>query len=251
MTNDLGATHVDEIADGIYRISAFLQPFDITLNQFLVLAEEPLLFHLGFRSTFASVREAIGRVMDPRRLRWLSFGHVEADECGSLNQWLTVAPNAQVAFNPLGCMLSLDDLADRVPHPVGADDVLDLGGRRVQVIHTPHVPHNWEAQVMYEETTGTLLCGDLCSTFGTGPAITSDAGWLIEAALDAESAMPASPPGPAVPDALRRLGQLHPRTLAVMHGASFAGDGDVVLESLADRWEPRFAADPATHQSHQ
>jgi flavorubredoxin len=251
MGRDVDSTHLDEIADGVYRISTYMEQFDITVNQFLLLAEEPLLFHLGFRSTFPDVRDAIARVMDPRRLRWLSFGHVEADECGALNQWLTLAPEAKVAFNPLGCMLSLDDLCDRAPLPVGPDDVLDLGGRRARILHTPHVPHNWEAQVMFEETTGTLLCGDLCATMGAGAATTADADWLVSTAIEAEAAFPASPPGPAVPDTLRQLAGLSPKVLAVMHGPSFDGDGGGLLQSLATGWEAGLGGIPALRQSHQ
>jgi flavorubredoxin len=240
MYTDAASPRVDEIADGIYRVSSYLAPFDISVNQFLVLADEPLLFHLGFRSSFASVCGAISGIIDPRRLRWLSFGHVEADECGALNQWLSTAPSARVAFNPLGCMLSLDDMADRLPHELDDGEALDLGGRRILLLRTAHAPHNWEAQVLYEETTRTLLCGDLCASAGTGPAITDDGDRFVEAAVQAETTMPASPPGPAVPDALRRLAELHPRVLAVMHGTSFHGDGDSVLRSIAAAWEARF-----------
>jgi flavorubredoxin len=251
MAKDAGSPHLDEIADGVYRISTYLEPYNITLNQFLVLAEEPLLFHLGFRSTFPAVHDTIARVIDPHTLRWLSFGHVEADECGALNQWLAAAPNSQVAFNPLGCMLSLDDLCDRPPVPTGPDDVLDLGGRRVRVLPTPHVPHNWEAQVMFEEATGTLLCGDVCATFGQGAAVTTDAEWLVNTALESEASMPACPPGPAVPAVLRQLADLNPRVLAVMHGPSFDGDGGSLLQSLATGWEAGLGGIPAPPQSHQ
>jgi flavorubredoxin len=241
---------VDEIADGIFRISAYAAPIDLTVNQFLLLADEPMLVHLGPRGSFASVREAVATIIDPAALRWLTFGHVESDECGSLNQWLAEAPRAQVVFNPFGCLLSLDDLADRRPHRIDDADVLDLGGRLVRVLLTPHAPHNLEAQLIFEDVTATLFCGDLCTTPGRGPVITSDPDWLVATALECEAARPTAPPGPIVPDTLRRLARLRPAVLAVMHGAAFHGDGEAVLNALADAWELRMTSRPAGPSTH-
>src|ERR1700739_2599847 len=181
-------TTVDEIADGIYRISTWIPdiapPAGFTFNQFLIDADEPLLFHTGQRAMFALVSEAVSRVLPIDRMRWITFGHVEADECGSMQQWVGAAPHAEVAHGALGCMVSLNDLADRPPRPMSDGEVLDLGGKRVIHLDTPHVPHNWEARLLFEETTKTLLCGDLFTHVGRGPASTSDD--IVEPAMAAE-----------------------------------------------------------------
>jgi flavorubredoxin len=237
----MDGTRLDEIADGIYRISTWLPHAvggrGLTINRFLVLAEEPLLFHTGRRADFAEALVAVDRLVPPERLRWLSFGHVEADECGAMNEFLAVAPHLEVAFGALGCSLSLDDMADRPPRPLGPGEALDLGGRRVVVVPTPHAPHNQEAQVLFEETTGTLLCGDLFTQLGDGPAVSTTC--LVEAALDAEDVLSSAPVGDAVPTALDHLAELGPRTLAVMHGSSFEGDGGTALRELAGAWRAR------------
>jgi flavorubredoxin len=226
---------VHEIAPGIHRISTFLPqvgPEGFTFNQFLIVADEPLLFHTGPRGMFPLFGEAVARVMPVEKLRWISFGHVEADECGSMNMWLNAAPRSQVVFNPLGCDVSLNDLCDRPPHVLGDGDVLDLGGKRIRQIVTPHVPHGWEAQVLFEETTGTLLCGDLVSQLGRGTPITS--GDVVEAALHAERIFHQTSPGSNVVTTLRKLAELAPERLAIMHGSSFEGDGRKALLALAD-----------------
>jgi flavorubredoxin len=239
-------TRLDEISDGIYRLSTHMPglapPFGLTVNQFLLLAEEPLLFHTGFRSTFPMVASAITRLLPLDQLRWISFGHVEADECGALNQVLAVAPHAEVVFSSMGCAYQVDDLADRPVQRLDPGEALDLGGRRVVVVATPHAPHTTEAQVLFEETTATLLCGDLFTQAGKGPALTGAD--IVGAALDSEALLRSAPPGPAVPAALRRLAALEPNTLAVMHGSSYEGVGGVALSELADGWERRFEAAP-------
>ena len=173
MTN----TVIDEIADGIYRLSTFVPdvgPTGFTFNQFLIDDDEPLLFHTGQRMLFDSVSEAIATVVPIETLRWITFGHVEADECGSMNKFLAAAPHAQVAHGGLGCMVSLNDLADRPPVPLAYGQVLEIGRHRVRHIDTPHVPHGWEARVLFDETTKTLFCGDLFSQLGQGPPLTSN-----------------------------------------------------------------------------
>ena len=163
-------TKLDEIADGIYRLSTCVPevhpPAGFTFNQFLIAADEPLLFHTGPRGMFPLVAEAVAKVVAVESVRWITFGHVEADECGSMNMWLTAAPQSQVAHGALGCMVSLNDMCDRPPRGLVDGEVIDLGGKRVRHIDTPHVPHGWEARVLFEETTGTLLCGDLFSHLG-------------------------------------------------------------------------------------
>jgi flavorubredoxin len=237
----MGDTRVDEVADGIYRISTFrpaaVAGRGVSVNQFLVLADEPLLFHTGLRADFPATLAAVTRLVPPDRLRWLSFGHVEADECGALNQFLAAAPHLEVAHGQLGCALSVRDLADRPPRSLAPGEVLDLGGRRVLAVPTPHAPHNQEAQVLYEETTRTLLSGDLFTQLGAGPATTTTC--LVEQALDAEDVLASASPGDAVPRALDHLAELEPRTLAIMHGSSFEGDGGSALRQLAGAWRAR------------
>ena len=246
-------TRLDEIADGIYRVSTHLTGLllpahgGLTVNQFLVLADEPLLFHTGLRSMFPAVVATVARVLPVPRLRWLSFGHVEADECGAMNLLLAVAPAARVAFGERGWRVSLDDLADRPPLRLAPGAALDLGGRRVVAVATPHAPHNLEAQVLLEETTGTVLCGDLFTQLGPGPALTSS-GDVVTAALEAEAVLETAPPGPAVPTALRRLADHAPRTLATMHGPAYGGDAVTALTDLADAWELRFGGTEPTRR---
>jgi flavorubredoxin len=240
-------TQLDEVADSVFRLSTFVPdigPTGFTFNQFLVQAEEPLLFHTGPRAMFPSVSEAISRVLPVASLRWITFGHVEADECGAMNLFLDAAPGAQVAHGALGCMVSLDDLADRPPLPMADGDVLDLGGKRVRHIDTPHVPHGWEARVLFEETTGTLLCGDLFTHLGNGPALTE--GDIVEPAAAAEDVFRASSLHPSTAPAVRNLAELRPSALALMHGSSFTGDCAGALKRLADDYETRIAtASPA------
>jgi flavorubredoxin len=225
-------TAVDEIAEGIYRISTWVpdvSPVGFTFNQFLVTGDEPLLFHTGMRGLFPHVAEAVARVIPVESLRWISFGHVEADESGAMNMWLAAAPHSQVAYNSLGCFVSLNDLADRPPRVLGEGEVLDIGGKRLRQISTPHVPHGWEAQVMFEETTATLLCGDLFAQYGTAPALVDD-DIVGPATAEDDGSMSRAPHTAAT---LRALGDLAPRTLALMHGPSFAGDGGRALHELA------------------
>ena len=233
---------VNEIADGIYRISTWIpdvSPEGFTFNQFLVRAEEPLLFHTGPRGMFPLIAEAVATVMPVEALRWVTFGHVEADECGSMNMWLASAPNSQVAHGGLGCEVSLNDLCDRAPRALVEGEVIDLGGKRIRQISTPHVPHGWEAQVLYEESTATLLCGDLFSQLGAGPALTTSD--VVEPALLAEAMFHATCLAPHTARTLRALGDLSPTTLAIMHGSSFQGDGKQALYDLAAGYEKLMA----------
>src|SRR5215212_7363540 len=209
---------VDEIADGIYRISTWIPevgPGGFTFNQFLVTGDEPLLFHTGPRGMFPLVAEAVATVVPVESMRWITFGHVESDECGSMNMWLAAAPRSQVAHGALGCDVSLNDLCDRPPRALADGEVIDIGGKRVRQISTPHVPHGWEAQVLFEETTGTLLSGDLFTQYGGGPAVTT--GDVVEPALAADREGRWSSLSPATPATMRMLGDLRPTTLALMH----------------------------------
>ncbi len=237
-------TTVDEIASGIYRISTWVPdiapPAGFTFNQFLVAGEEPLLFHTGPRAMFPLVSEAVARVTPVERLRWITFGHVEADECGSMNQWLAAAPEAQVAHGSIGCLVSLNDLADRPPRPLADGEVIDLGGKRVRHLDTPHVPHGWDARVLFEETTGTLLCGDLFTQLGNDAALTSDD--ILSPAMDAEAIFLSTALTPGTGSVIRTLGALSPNLLALMHGPSFDGDCSAALGDLASYYESRQLA---------
>ena len=218
-------TTTHEIAADVFRFSTFVpevSPEGFTFNQFLIRADEPLLFHCGHRAMFPQISEALRRVIDPGSLRWISFGHVEADESGAMNAWLAAAPHAQVVHGQLACDVSLNDLADRTPRPLQDGEALDLGGKRVRFFHTPHVPHGWEAGVFFEETDATLLCGDLLAHIGNGAAITQSD--IVGPALASEQMFHAMSLSPNTGEVLERLAALEPRTLALMHGSSFSGD---------------------------
>jgi len=241
-------TTVHEIADGIYRLSTHVPevpPAGFTFNQFLVVDHEPLLFHCGPRSMFPLVSAAVDRVLPVQRLRWITFGHVEADECGSMSQWLAAAPDAQVAHGALGCAVSLNDLADRPPRPLADGEVLDLGRHRLRQIPTPHVPHAWEAQLFFDETTATLFCGDLFTQVGDRPPLVHDAD-LISPAFQAEDLFGATALTPATAPTIASLADLAPRTLALMHGPSATGNCATALRELADGYARRLAAFSAT-----
>jgi flavorubredoxin len=236
-------TAVDEIADGIFRLSTFVPdigPTGFTFNQFVVRAEQPLLFHTGPRGMFQLVHAALATLIDPATVRWITFGHLEADECGGMNLFLGAAPQAQVAHGVMGCMVSMNDLCDRPPRPLTDGEFIDLGGKRVRHIDTPHVPHGWDARVLYEETTGTLLCGDLFSSVGNGPALsTADP---VGPAEVAEDMFRSTSLTPTTAPTIRRLAELNPTTLAIMHGSSFTGDCAAALNGLADSYAERLVA---------
>jgi len=227
-------TTVDEIAAGVLRLSTWIPDVTaqgFTFNQFLLTGEQPFLFHCGMRQLFPLVSQAINRVIPLARLRWISFGHLEADECGAMNMLLAAAPHAEVIQGPLACMLSLNDMCDRPP-VVAGDEPLDTGGHRLRFIATPHVPHNWEAGLWFDEATSTLLAGDLLSQTGN-PAPLSESD-LVEPAIAAEELFHATGLTTTLGPTLHQLAELNPTTLAVMHGASFSGDGAAQLRGLAD-----------------
>lgn len=235
-------TRVDLIADGIYRLSTYVPdlapPAGFTFNQFLIVGDEPLLFHTGLRKMFPLTFAAVGRVIAPERLRWISFGHYEADECGAMNEWLAVAPHAELAHGTTGSMVSLNDMADRPPRILQNGETIPLGGGKVlRYIDTPHVPHGWDAGVMYEEQTGTLLCGDLFTQLGNGPPLTESD--IVAPAIAAEDLFKYSSLNPEMGATIRSLTSLSPRTLALMHGPSYSGDGNAALLALADDYDRR------------
>jgi flavorubredoxin len=230
-------TRIDEIADGVYRLSTCVPeaaPGGFTFNQFLIKGDEPLLFHTGPRGMFPLVSKALARVIPLARIRWITFGHLESDECGAMNEFLAVAPQAQVAHGALGCMVSLDDLCDRPPRKLADGEVIDLGGKRIRHIDTPHVPHNWEARVLFEETTKALLCGDLFTHTGDGPALTDND--IVGPALAAEDLFHATALTVVTAATIRRLATLEPEVLAPMHGSSTRTGCGEALVKLADAY---------------
>lgn len=236
-------TKITEIADGIYRLSTFVAdiapPAGFTFNQFLVLGDEPLMFHTGLRKMFTLNSEALARIVSPEKLRWIAYGHFEADECGAMNEWLAIAPHATAAHGNTGCMVSLNDFADRLPRVLNDGDVVDIGGgKRVRFIDTPHTPHGWDAGVIYEESTGTLLCGDLFTQLGNSSALTD--GDIVGPAIEAEDLFKYSGLNPEMGTTIRALSKLMPKTLALMHGPSFSGDGAAALCALADDYDRRM-----------
>jgi flavorubredoxin len=231
-------TKTTEIADGIFRFSTCvpgITPDGFTFNQFLIKADDPLFFHTGPRAMFGLISEAVSKVVPIERLRWITFGHVESDECGSMNQWLAAAPRAEVAHGNVGVMVSLNDLADRPPRALQDSEVIDLGGKRVRHIDTSHVPHGWEARVLFEETTHTLMCGDLFTHTGDGPALTAED--IVGPAGRAEQLFRATCLTPTTGTTIRKLADLSPKTLALMHGSSFNGDANRALRDLADLYD--------------
>jgi len=238
-------TKIHEIADGIYRLSTFVPdiapPAGFTFNHFLVMADQPLMFHTGLRRMFPLNRDAVAKIIRPEQLRLIAFGHFEADECGAMNEWLEVAPYATPAHGQTGVMVSLNDFADRPPRVLADGEVIDLGGKKVHFIDTPHTPHGWDAGVLFEETTGTLMCGDLFTQLGDGPALTvSD---IVGPAIKGEDVFRYSSLNPGMGATLRRLSTLKPKTLALMHGPSFSGDGGAALHDLAHSYDQRLTED--------
>lgn len=228
------STAVDEIAPDIYRLSTWIPGITengFTFNQFLLTGDEPFLFHCGQRQLFPMVSEAISQVIPLPKLRWISFGHLEADECGAMNLLLAAAPHAEVVHGGLALMLSLVDMCDRPPVAAPVD-TLDIGGHRLRFIATPHVPHNWEAGLWFDETTSTLLAGDLLTHTGRCPALTESD--CVAPALEAESIFHATGLTTNLAPTLEQLAALNPSTLALMHGSSYTGDGAAQLRALAE-----------------
>jgi len=247
ITNTESGTRIDEIESGIYRISTPLPPEafpgGFSFNQYLVVDDEPLLFHMGPRGLFPLVREAIDSVMPVARLRWLAFSHVEADESGALNEFLAVAPESAPVCSQVAAVVSVNDLADRPPRALGHGEELSLGARTMVWLDAPHVPHNWEAGYMFEKTTGTLFCGDLFTQGGhqREPLTESDILETSEAfRKEGMKGMPDYYRG--TPDQtmiIERLAATNPTTLACMHGSAWSakggGSGAELLLELAAR----------------
>lgn len=233
---------VTEIVPDLYTISIYVQEFNLRFNHFLIKDEEPLLFHTGMRQMFPLVRDAVARVIDPSTLRWISFSHFEADECGALNEWLGVAPQAEPVCGLVGALVSVNDFSIRPARVLAHDEILKTGKYRLRLRQTPHVPHNWEASLLFEEVTRTLLCSDLFSHEGdVEPIIESD---LVERArrslIEGQKGpfSNAYPYTPLTESILHGLADLRPTQLALMHGSAFVGNGERALRDLAvTMWE--------------
>jgi flavorubredoxin len=242
ITNAQSGTRVDEIAPGIHRISTPVSvvPGGFTFNQYLLVDEEPLLFHTGPRRLFPLVRDAVAAVMPVEKLRWVGFSHVEADECGSLNEFLAAAPRAQPLCSRVAAMVSVDDLADRPARPLADGEALGLGRSRVRWVDAPHLPHAWECGYLFEETTRTLLCGDLFTQPGAEhPPVTG--GDILGPSESMRAAMDYFSHSTSTRALLQKLAATQPTTLACMHGSAWAGDGGALLLQLADALSPLAA----------
>ena len=227
-------TRIDEIAPDLYRICLYVPAFDLQFNHFLVRDDEPLLFHTGMRGMFPAVREAVATLIDPASLRWISWSHFEVDECGALNEWLAEAPNAIPVCGELGAMINIADFSNRPPRALKPDEILGTGRHRFRFVPTPHLPHGWDAGVLFEETDRVLLCSDLMHQIGdVEPVTTRRRRGPVSAGLR-------NLPAVARADGLRavhgeheaaagKLAALQPRTLAAMHGSTFVGDGAAAL----------------------
>ncbi len=235
---------VTEIAPDTYRISVFVPEFNLQFNHFLVKDDEPLLFHTGYRGHFSEVREGVASVMDPSRIRWISFSHFESDECGALNEWLEIAPQAQPVCSDLGAAVSVNDFSIRPPKGMADGEVLSTGKRRFRLCRTPHLPHGWDAAVLFEETSKTLLCSDLFHQVGkVEPLTESDVvGRSRDAMREYQGGILAdyAPYTHYTDKTFQKLAALKPKTLAIMHGSSFTGDGDRALRDLAVAFKDIF-----------
>jgi flavorubredoxin len=228
---------VTEIAPDVFRISTFHPDYGIQFNQFLVRDDEPFLMHTGFKKMFPITLEGVSSVIDPSKLRWIGFSHFESDECGALNEWLQVAPQSEAVCSFVGTMVMVNDFADRPARPLSDGEVLELGRHRLRFLATPHVPHCWDAGLFFEEGDRTLLCSDLFFQPGDPEPVTeSDIVGRARTAIIEGLSSPLAKDMPYTPytdSTLGRLAALEPATLAVMHGASFRGDGGAAILELA------------------
>jgi len=232
-------TRIDEVAPDLYRISVYAEALDLQFNHFLVRDEEPLLFHTGMRMMFPEVRAAVATVIDPASLRWISWSHFEVDECGALNEWLAVAPNATPVVGALGAMINVGDFSNRPPRGLAAEERFETGRHRFRFIATPHLPHGWDAGVLFEETDRVLLCSDLLHQIGNVEPVTSgDITGRYRHALATYQQSPVLmdyvPYTDNTARQLAKLASLEPRTLAAMHGSTFVGDGASALLASAE-----------------
>ena len=227
---------ITEIAPNVHRISIMHPEFNLQFNHFLVLDDEPLLYHTGMRRMFPDVLAGVKHIMDPAKLRWIGYGHFEVDECGSLNDWLRIAPQAQAVSGVVGALVNLADFSDRPARALKSDETFSTGKMRFRYRSTPHLPHGWDAGLLFEETQRVMFCGDLFSHNGDVQAITDSdiLGPTLKSMKDFQAGplMDYMPYTPNTRPLLEGLAALKPRTLAIMHGSSFVGDGARALLEL-------------------
>ncbi len=235
ITNKQSGTNVHEVADGIYRISTPVNTpgGGFSFNQYLIVDDDPLIFHTGPRKMFPLVREAVASVLPPQRLRYIAFSHVEADECGSLNDWLAAAPQSAPLCGTVAAVVSINDLADRPPRALADGELLSLGKHAVRWFDAPHLPHAWECGFLLEERTRTLLCGDLFTQGGASnqPMTESD---ILGPSEAFRHEMDYFSHTKNARQMLERLASTNPTTLACMHGSAWRGNGANLLRALAD-----------------
>jgi flavorubredoxin len=229
--------NLTEIAPDVFRISVFADAINLQFNHFLVRDEEPLLFHTGLRGMFPAVREQLAKVMDPAKLRWISFSHFESDECGALNEWLSIAPRAEAACGFVGALVSVNDFATRPARIVSPTEPIITGKYRFRYYPTPHVPHGWDAGVLFEENSSTLFCSDLFHHDGdVEPVTSSDILGRVRRTLTLYQQGPLANYMPYTPNTkriLHGLADLKPKLIATMHGSSYSGNGQHALRDLA------------------
>ena len=227
---------ITEIAPDVFRLSLYVPELNLQFNHFLVRDDEPLLYHTGMRKMFPQVREAVATLIDPAKLRWIGFSHFEVDECGSLNDWLALAPQSQAVCSVVGALVNMGDFANRPARGLSRDEVFSTGKYRFRFRPTPHLPHGWDAGVFFEETQRTLFCSDLFHHDGeVEPSTESDIIGRVRQTLlhyQAGPLMDYQPFTSRTEGLLGELAQLQPRTLATMHGSAFVGDGARALRDL-------------------
>jgi flavorubredoxin len=233
-------TRIDEIASNLYRISTYFSGYDLQFNQFLVIDDEVLLYHTGMRKLFPLVRDAVAKVVQPSRIRWIGFSHFEADECGSLNEWLSLAPQAEFICGTIGAIVNINDFAHRQGRVLADNEVFTTGRCRFRFLETPQVPHAWDASLLLEETSSTLFCSDLFLQNGDVDPMTEKD--LLESAWQALLAYEAGPLRHLMlytsltQNTLQKLAGLKPKLLAIMHGSSFKGNGERALQDLSEMY---------------
>jgi len=229
-------TSITEIAAGVYRICTLIPEMNLQFNQFLVRDQEPLLYHTGMRALFPQVKEAVASLMDPADLRWIGFSHFEPDECGSLNDWLALAPSAQAVTSQVGAMVYIGDFASRAPRALDDNEVFSTGIHRFRFRHTPHLPHGWDAGMLFDEVSGVLFCSDLFHQLGDVEATTQSSviGRFRDTLLNYQKGPLANymPYTPHTGKLLSELAKLRPSACATMHGSTYLGDGAVALLEL-------------------
>lgn len=242
-------TRIDEIAPDLFRLSIYVPQVDMQFNHFLVRDEQPLLFHAGLKGMFRPLQEAVASLIDPATLRYVAWSHFESDEIGGLNEWLQIAPQAEPVCTLVGKLVNVDDFSIRPARGMTPDDVLSTGRYRFRFHASPHIPHGWDAGVLFEETHKTLFCSDLFHHFGDVDALTESE--LIEPTQQAMQQMQQGPLAGYMPytrqtaGVLNALADLQPQTLAVMHGSSFRGPAEPMLRDLAGVLERTFDTGPA------